>query len=74
MEMQMKTNGFAIADGGAINVATVSPGRVGAIVNWLVVKYGIVLPNTVTNDIVSILWDQMGGDAECIEVSIERLS
>lgn len=39
-----RSKGYAIVDSGGINVLTVSPSRAGAMVNWMGINFGIIVP------------------------------
>ncbi len=50
------TSGFAIRNNGEILVHTISPTKIGAIVNWLVVNGGIAIPNDCSDGIINQLF------------------
>ncbi|BCH33258.1 hypothetical protein MesoLjLc_51880 [Mesorhizobium sp. L-8-10] len=67
--------GWAIEERGEILVTTVSPHRIAAIVNWLVVSQGmIVMQGTPDAAIESCFADRAGpAEAEAVEVTISRV-
>jgi len=66
----MKAFGYAVAQDGAIDVKTVSPTRVAAMVNWLHVKAGITCDNGVADDVIENLFNRYAHIARVISVSI----
>ena len=64
---------FAIISTGEIDVATVSPTRIGAIVNWLVTKKKIVVMAGVDDQMIYAAWEQFKGTAGCVEVFIHPM-
>jgi len=63
-------NGWAIVSKGKVLVNTVSPTRVGAIVNWLVVDCNILVTNSASDNRIEAYWKLNKGKAECVEVHI----
>lgn len=66
----MKAKGWAVYDNGQINVATVSPKRRGAIVNWLVAERALMIFNENTDEEIEEIWDSMKITANCCKVEI----
>jgi len=69
----MIVRGWAVIDGGKINVCTVSDTRRAAIVNWLIVqKCVMVLASTTDEEIERLWWENRGTTAEVSVVVIDR--
>ena len=49
--------GFAVVQGGVIDVRTVSPTRRGALVNWLVVAVGLAVRSDWSDYAIERAWD-----------------
>jgi hypothetical protein len=62
--------GWAIILDRKINIRSVSPTRVGAIVNWLMTDAHILVPDSLSNSRIEEYWNQNKGKAECVEVNI----
>lgn len=67
----MSVKGYAIVTENEVLVPTVSPTRVGAIVNWLVVVAGFTVSNDVSDEEVEEAWSRCKGISECAQVRIE---
>jgi hypothetical protein len=65
--------GWAILDNGRINVATVSPNRRGAMVNWLLVVRQMLFANTAPDEVIEQIWWREHGTAEIWMVRIESM-
>lgn len=67
--------GWAIIDNGEINVATISPTRRGALVNWLVVRANVFVRHDHTYAQIESMWDERRFDAKArvTDVQIEEL-
>lgn len=70
----MSATGFAILSFGRIEIATVSPRRRGALVNWLVTSGRIPIYAWTSDTEIESLWRTTRGDHECLEVQITPLS
>lgn len=61
----MTKNGFAIISNGNIMVETVSPRRIGALVNWLCAgPPRIVMTNNITDATIEGLWKRHKADSD----------
>lgn len=52
--------GWAVVDGGKINVRTVSDTRRAAIINWLVVDRHLAVAINLTDEEIELLWYENG--------------
>ncbi len=68
----MKAYGYAIIEGGEIDVRTVSPTRRAAIVNWLVIHRSKMIYAAATDEEIEKLWELYGGAVTLREVEIIR--
>jgi len=70
------TTGYAIKQGGCINVATISSTERAAIVNWLVVECKLLITNSARDDQIQHAWEHLSQErgATCIKVKIEEIS
>jgi hypothetical protein len=48
--------GYAVVENGSIDMRTVSPTRRGAVVNWLVVRGGQMITNSMSDGEIEELW------------------
>lgn len=73
--IEMIAHGWAIVANGEINVATVSPTRRGALVNWLVVSARVPVFNDHSDAQIESMWDERRFDAcaRVTDVQIEEL-
>jgi hypothetical protein len=67
--------GWAIDERGEIIVKTVSPSRIGAMVNWLVASVGIAVSRGAADDLVEATFDSyaLQAGARLIEVTIKEV-
>ncbi len=63
------TIGFAVFEGGEIDITTVSLTRVGAIVNWLVSK-GFIPLQANADETFEAFWQTYKGTADIIKVEV----
>ena len=68
--MQYGAKGWAVIDGHLINVRTVSPTRLAAITNWLVVERNQFITNDTPNERIELAWLAAKGSATVHEVFI----
>lgn len=62
--------GFAVVDGGAIKVCTVSDTRRAALVNFLAVERACFITNHMSDEHIERLWFQYRGNAEVEYVTV----
>jgi hypothetical protein len=67
----MAGEGYAIIDASGLDVATVSPDRRGAIVNWLV-RNGLFISARMSDEAIELAWEDRKGTARCVMVDIEE--
>lgn len=63
-------SGYAVVQGGEILVKTVSPTRLAAIINHLVVSGVYNVRRVDPEELILSFWNKYKGDAECFKVSI----
>jgi hypothetical protein len=65
---------YAVEHRGEIDLTTVYPTERGAKLNWLVTACGVLLPDSMTDDLIEKIWRKLSTDqkAVCIQVTIER--
>lgn len=68
--MIQDTNGWAVIEDNEIDVATISPNRRSAIVNWLIVHHGIRLTVDTPDNEIERLWAKSHGHAKVMVVDI----
>lgn len=68
------SNAYAIAEGGMIDIDTVSANARAAKINWLVKRCGYPVFNHTTDHIIDDVWRAFSFHykAECVAVTIER--
>lgn len=68
--MPAPVKGWAVHDANGINVRSVSPTRIAAIINYLCTDRGLPMLNTATTKDIEKAWALYRRDAEVIEVDI----
>jgi hypothetical protein len=66
----MIAHGWAVVDNGEIDTKTVSAGPLAAMVNWILVKKGVMATGLWSDNDVEKEWQRLRGKAELVEVDI----
>jgi hypothetical protein len=67
----LKTEAFAVADDGRIDVLSIAVHQQAAKINWLVASLGVG-SYVATDEVIDKLWAKHGGSARVIAVTIEE--
>ncbi|MDB5177511.1 MAG: hypothetical protein JWN75_1179 [Candidatus Saccharibacteria bacterium] len=62
--------GWGVIDTDGLSVKTVSPTRLGALVNWLVTEKQMMVTSSDTESFIEWSWDKIRGDAMIVQVRI----
>lgn len=66
----MSVHAFAVQDKGGINIRTVSPTRIAAMVNWLLVEARVLILRGSPDAEVERLWEKYRDGAELVPVTV----